>query len=62
LYEAGELDEDAEIRYQIENEDTPNLPQAAVNEPGQHGVQIGSLGVPDKIIVVPAPERQGEMF
>jgi len=44
------------------NEDTPNLPQAAVNEPSQHGVQIGSLGVPDKIIVVPAPEKQGEMF
>ena len=38
------------------------VPQAVTNVPGQHGVQLGTLGVPDKIIVVPAPERQGEMF
>ena len=46
--------------------DTPQtpepMPQAAVNEPGDKGVQLGAFGVPDKIIVVKAPECQGLLF
>lgn len=46
--------------------DTPQtpepMPQAAVNEPGDKGVQLGAFGVPDKIIVMKAPESQGLLF
>ena len=46
--------------------DTPQTPEpltrAAVNEPGDKGVQLGAFGVPDKIIVVKAPECQGLLF
>jgi len=50
----------------IAYKDTPTtpepMPQAAVNEPGDKGVQLGAFGVPDRIIVVKAPECQGRLF